>query len=51
MDTMNKRDCLFCKMTKHEIPAVVVQEDNDLLAIMDLFPATPGHILVLLASA
>jgi len=47
MNTLNKKDCPFCKIAKHEIPAVIVQEDNDLLAIMDLFPATPGHILVL----
>ena len=43
----NPRDCPFCKIVRHEIPAVVVQENDDLLAIMDLFPATPGHILIL----
>jgi histidine triad (HIT) family protein len=40
------KDCPFCKMVKHELHAVVVQEDNDILAIMDLYPATPGHTLV-----
>ena len=44
---MNKKDCPFCKIVRHELPAVVVQENDDLLAIMDLFPATPGHILIL----
>jgi len=34
-------------MVKRELNAVVVQEDNDVLVIMDLYPATPGHILVL----
>ena len=47
MDTRMKKECPFCKIARHEIPAVVVQEDNDLLAIVDLYPATPGHILVL----
>jgi len=47
MDMMNKRDCPFCKMARHEIPAVVVQEDEEVMAIMDLYPATTGHILVL----
>ena len=31
-----EKDCAFCKIVKHELPAVVVQEDNDILAIMDL---------------
>ena len=43
----NSGDCPFCKIARHELPAVVVQENDDLLAIMDLFPATPGHILIL----
>ena len=33
-------------MVSREIPAVIVREDDRLLAIMDLFPATRGHILV-----
>ena len=41
------RDCTFCKIAIHELPAVVVQEDNDLVIMMDLYPATPGHILIL----
>jgi len=40
-------DCPFCKMVSREIPAVIVREDDRLLAIMDLFPATRGHMLVL----
>jgi histidine triad (HIT) family protein len=45
---MNSRhSCPFCKMVKHELNPVVVHEDKDILAIMDLYPATPGHVLVL----
>lgn len=42
-----EKNCPFCRMAKHELPAIVVYEDNDILAIMDLYPATPGHVLVL----
>ena len=42
-----EKGCPFCKMVRHEIPAVRVYEDDDILAIMDLYPATPGHTLVL----
>jgi histidine triad (HIT) family protein len=34
-------------MVNHELNPVVVHEDKEILAIMDLYPATPGHILVL----
>ena len=44
---MSDRDCLFCKMVRNELAHVVVREDNDMLVIMDLYPATPGHMLVL----
>ena len=42
-----EKNCPFCNLAKHELPAIVVYEDDDLLAIMDLYPATPGHVLVL----
>ena len=41
------KSCPFCKVIKHELDAVIVYEDDDIMAIMDLYPATPGHILVL----
>jgi len=41
------KGCPFCKMVRHELPSVVIQEDKDILVIMDLYPATLGHILVL----
>jgi len=43
----DEKDCPFCRLVRHELNAVVVHEDDEILAIMDLYPATPGHILVL----
>lgn len=40
-------DCIFCKITKEEIPASIVYEDNDILAFKDINPAAPVHILVI----
>jgi histidine triad (HIT) family protein len=40
-------DCLFCRMGKHEADHVQVLEDREVLAILDLYPATPGHMLVM----
>ena len=44
---LTDKDCPFCKMVRHELNHVVVHEDEDILVIMDLYPATPGHMLVL----
>lgn len=38
---------IFAKMIAGEIPAVKVHEDEHVLAIMDIFPQSPGHTLVI----
>jgi histidine triad (HIT) family protein len=40
-------DCPFCKMVRRELEHVPVLEDRQILAVMDLYPATAGHVLVL----
>lgn len=40
-------DCIFCKIINGDIPSVKVYEDEDVLALFDKFPSTPGHILVI----
>jgi len=40
-------DCIFCKISKGEIPAEKVYEDEDILAFKDIQPAAPIHVLVI----
>ena len=40
-------DCLFCKMVAGDIQPDVVYEDNDVLALRDINPRAPTHILVI----
>mgnify|MGYP002858668311 FL=1 len=40
-------DCLFCKIAKHEIPATLVYEDDEVLAFEDISPQAPFHVLVI----
>jgi histidine triad (HIT) family protein len=40
-------DCLFCKIIKKEIPSVALLEDDDIIAIKDIRPLAPVHILIL----
>ena len=38
--------CIFCTIVDATIPASVVYEDEFCLAFMDIYPITPGHLLV-----
>ena len=39
-------DCLFCKISRKEIPAKLVYEDDDVFAFEDINPQSPTHILI-----
>jgi len=39
--------CLFCRIVAKEIPADVVYETDEVLAIRDIAPAAPVHVLLL----
>lgn len=40
-------NCIFCKIIEKTIPANIVYEDNDFLAMLDIRPLSPGHTLVI----
>ena len=40
-------DCLFCKIIAGEIPGSVVYQDDHVVAIKDINPQAPTHILIL----
>ncbi len=39
-------DNIFAKILRGEVPSVKVWEDDDVLAFMDVFPQSEGHVLV-----
>ena len=41
------QSCIFCKIARGEIPASVVAETDTVLAMMDIQPVNPGHVLVI----
>ncbi|MBU8905459.1 HIT family protein [Desertibacillus haloalkaliphilus] len=41
------QDCIFCKITKGEIPSAKVYEDEHVLAFIDISQVTKGHTLVI----
>jgi len=44
---MPEHDCLFCKIIAGEIPAALVHQDERCIAIRDINPQAPTHILVI----
>jgi histidine triad (HIT) family protein len=39
--------CLFCGIAANELPATKLYEDDDVLAIRDIAPRAPTHILLI----
>jgi len=42
-----KKQCIFCQIIAGKIQAKKVYEDERVLAILDINPANPGHVLLL----
>ncbi len=40
-------DCLFCKISKGEIPSKTLYEDDQVFAFYDIDPKAPVHFLVI----
>ncbi len=41
------KDCLFCKISKKEIPSEIVYQDETLTVFKDINPAAPIHLLII----
>lgn len=44
---MNNPDCIFCRIAGKEIPATVVFEDDELMAVPDIMPKALIHLLII----
>jgi histidine triad (HIT) family protein len=44
---MSNGGCIFCKIVAGEIPAKIVHRENGIIAIEDVNPQAPVHLLVL----
>lgn len=43
---LQKQNCIFCKIAEKQIPAKILHEDDTVVCILDINPASEGHILV-----
>lgn len=44
---MKKDDCIFCKIANGTIPSAILYEDRNFKVVLDVGPATKGHVLIL----
>ena len=44
---MRDPDCIFCKVVAGEIPGEIVDSDDRTITVMDINPATRGHVVVI----
>ncbi|MDD3184292.1 MAG: HIT family protein [Anaerostipes sp.] len=44
---MSKDNCVFCKIIDGDIPSTTIFENPDFKVILDVAPATLGHVLIL----
>lgn len=40
-------DCILCKISQKQAGAFILHESGNIIAVLDLYPATRGHVLVL----
>jgi histidine triad (HIT) family protein len=45
--TVRMTPCLFCSIINNKIPAVIIYEDENFVALMDKYPINHGHSLVI----
>lgn len=46
MMELQKQNCIFCKIAEKKIPSKIIHEDDKVICILDINPASEGHILV-----
>ena len=44
---MRDPDCIFCKVIAGELPGEIVDSDERTITVMDINPATRGHVVVI----
>ncbi len=44
---MSSEDCVFCKITKGELPSWKIMENNEVIGILDTNPSAEGHCLII----
>lgn len=41
------QECIFCRINNEDIPSTTIYENEEFRVMLDRFPATKGHILII----
>ncbi len=44
---MKNENCLFCKISRGEIPSKKIKESDNFIAILDIYPKAESHTLII----
>jgi histidine triad (HIT) family protein len=44
---MTEKECIFCKISRKEVPAEIILETRNFIAVPDIKPAAVGHTLII----
>lgn len=44
---LQKKNCVFCHIAKGDVASKKIFEDNEIIGILDINPANPGHLLLM----
>lgn len=44
---LQKEQCIFCHITNGRVPSKKIYEDDNCVAVLDINPLAPGHVLLL----
>ncbi len=44
---LQKKNCIFCHIVNKRVQSRIIYEDEKAIAVLDVSPANPGHVLVL----
>ena len=47
LDGQNMNHCIFCKIARHESPARIAWEDEEVMVFHDIAPQAPVHLLII----
>ncbi len=47
LEELQRKNCVFCHIASGKVPAKKVYEDEKCIAVLDINPANPGHVLLM----
>jgi len=47
LKSQQKQQCLFCSIVEFQTPQYRIYEDNDFIGILDINPASKGHVIII----